>query len=121
MCGSIVVNLFGGSGSEVGQVGCVYADECGAVGRYSGNDWGIFCWDTDPNPEPLPDVSAYLANIENTITVDREGAWDEVYNMKIPSIDNYQTGWWIRDDDTVAEGSGIYTETDKPVNNVCTA
>lgn len=32
--------------------------------------------------------------------------------MKIPSIDNFQTGWW-----TVADG--VYSETDKPVNNKC--
>jgi len=31
--------------------------------------------------------------------------------------DNFQTGWWIRDDNTSA--IGIYTETDKPVNNRC--
>lgn len=36
--------------------------------------------------------------------------------MKIPSRDNFQTGRWIKDTDTT-----LWSETDKPKNNLCTA
>lgn len=36
--------------------------------------------------------------------------------MKVPARDNYQTGRWIRDPAT-----SKWAETDKPVNNKCTA
>jgi len=113
MCGTIIQS------GAVAQVGCVYADECGVIGKASGVAFSIHCWDTDPHPDPLPDADALLAQVEDIVTVEGAGSWDEVYNLKIPSIDNYQTGWWIRDDDTT--DTGVYTETDKPVNNVCTA
>lgn len=32
-------------------------------------------------------------------------------------MDNFQTGWWRRVDNTSADG--VYYETDKPVNNKC--
>ena len=43
--------------------------------------------------------------------------WTDVQNLKVMAWDNFQTGWWIRDDNT--SEVGIYTETDKPINNKC--
>lgn len=99
-------------------MGCVYADQCGVVGKASGWPFSVHCFDT-VTPETLPDPAELVAQVEAIITVDGPGSWLEVYNLKVPSLDNYQTGWWIRDDDTTEVG--VYTETDKPVNNVCTA
>ena len=93
MCGTILQT---GIEFAASTVGCVYADTCGALGKVNGGAWSVHCWDTDAAPEPLPVPADLLASVEDVITADGPGTWDDVYNLKIPSIQNYQTGWWIR-------------------------
>lgn len=53
-------------------------------------------------------------NVATIVGTDGKATFKDILDVKIPSKDNFQTGWW-----TVADG--VYSETDKPVNNKCQA
>jgi hypothetical protein len=113
VCGTI---LFEGTTFADSASQCVYKDTCRTLGKLNGSAFQVICHNDNP-PDPVPAPADLLENVEILITTGGMGAWAGVQNMKVPSIDNYQTGWWIRDDNTSAVG--IYTETDKPVHNLC--
>jgi hypothetical protein len=81
MCGTII-----GEGVTVDMLSgtCVYADECGVVGKASGRAFSVHCYDTDPVPDPMPDPLELLTNIEGIVTLYGAGSWNEVYNLKVP-------------------------------------
>jgi len=62
-----------------------------------------------PNPVTL------MTNVDTLIAP--ETPWEYI-NFRILAWDNYQTGWWWRDDNTTEVG--IWSEADKPINNLCT-
>lgn len=97
---------------------CVHKDQCNNLGKRNNIAFTVACTDTGAAPTLLPVPATLLTTVETTITTAGAGAWTAVKNMKVPSLDNFQTGWWIRGSD-VGSAAAVYTETDKPVVNKC--
>ena len=99
---------------------CVINKVCGTLGKINNVPFHLNCWEADSNTQPaLGEVETLFNNVELLITKDGAGSWTDVRHVKVPASQNYMTGWWTRDDNTSA--TGIWTETDKPVNNICNA
>lgn len=62
------------------------------------------------------DPVTLFANVATIVGLEGTSSFTAITSVKIPSKDNYQTGWWVAD----AATPPIFTETDKPVNNKCT-
>lgn len=91
---------------------CVATVACGTVGKRNGDAFFVDCVKDDGN---VIVPATLLASVESLVTMEGAGSWADVKNLKVPSRDDYQTGWWIREDNT--SEVGIWAETDKPVNN----
>jgi len=77
------------------------------------------CYD-DTEPEEFPNTDTIFANVEDIVNEAEVKEWaDTIENMKIPARDNYQTGRWVRAEEGADDE--LWAETDKPVNNLCTA
>jgi len=65
----------------------------------------------------LPNPLTHFDNVATIVGKDGIESFKDVKNVKIPALDNFQTGWWSRVDNT--SEAGVYFETDKPINNKC--
>lgn len=75
--------------------------------------WGGDAGDVAPAVSPAAD---YLTTLGGIIRLEGENFDGDAFkNLKIPSLDNFQTGWWVLGAD------GSWRETDKPATNSCTA
>jgi len=103
---------------------CVYQRACDNVGKAAGNKFYVWCNNgadgvteaADPGGQKFwSRTSDSMFNAVATIVgVDGTSSFTSITDVKIPSLDNFQTGWW-----TVVDSK--YAETDKPVNNKCQA
>lgn len=66
------------------------------------------------------DPVTLFANVATIVGVDGATSFSAITNVKVPSKDNYQTGWWVASGAGTVADPYVYTETDKPVNNKCT-
>jgi hypothetical protein len=99
---------------------CVAEKVCGSLGKLNNVPYILECWGDAATTAPvLKNPTALLTSVELIITLNGAGSWTDVRHLKVPSAQNYQTGWWTRADNTSAEG--VWAETDKPVNNLCNA
>lgn len=98
---------------------CVHADVCGTVGKRNGNAFSVQCWGAEAVAAPaLVEIDTLLTSVETIVNgKDDATSWADFRNLKVPSRDNYQTGWWTRESDN--SEVGIWAETDKETNNLC--
>lgn len=98
---------------------CVADIVCGTMGKRNGLEFFVNC-DFANTSYSYSDVSTMFDNLEETVNRAPEyTSWSTVRNLKVPSRDNYQTGWWKR-----ALDFGLtapWAETDKEIHNPCNA